>query len=406
MTNSTSLKNRFADFFGINKNISAMIILVVLVMLGEKMGERFLPLYILAIGGTNLAVGFLNAMDNLLSALYSFPGGYLSDKIGYKKALMLFTSVAMIGYLIVILFQSWQAVFVGSILFIAWSAVSLPAIMSLISKAVPANRRTMGITVHSLVKRIPMSLGPLLGGTFISLYGTATGIRISFITAFVLGIVALFAIHYLMEDEIVAPKSSRLRDLLKLKTFNPALRNLLVSDMLIRFAEQIPYAFVVIWCVNNIGVSAFQFGILTAVEMVTSVLVYIPIAYYADRYFKKPFILITFIFFTIFPLVLYFSSSFLALVIAFIIRGLKEVGEPTRKSLIMDLAPEDSKAETFGTYYLFRDIVVSAAALSSAFLWNISPFTNFITAFICGMIGTIWFAVWGKDFKREESKSL
>jgi len=379
-----------------------MIILVVLVMLGEKMGERFLPLYILAIGGTNLAVGFLNAMDNLLSALYSFPGGYLSDRIGYKKALMLFTSVAMFGYLIVIIFQSWQAVFIGSVLFISWSAVSLPAIMSLISKAVPSNKRTMGITIHSIVKRIPMSLGPLLGGFFISVYGTTTGIRISFITALVLGLVALAAIHYLMENETVAPKTSSIKDLLKLKYFGPSLKNLLVSDILIRFAEQIPYAFVVIWCVNDIGVTAFQFGILTAIEMVTSVIVYIPIAYYADRYFKKPFILITFIFFTIFPLVIYFSSSFAALIVAFIIRGLKEVGEPTRKSLIMDLAPEGAKAETFGTYYLFRDVVVSIAALSSAFLWNISPFTNFITAFICGLIGTTWFAVWGKDLIQKE----
>ena len=406
MVKQPSLRTRFIHFFGINKNITAMVIMVVLIMLGEKMGERFLPLYILAIGGTNLAVGFLNAMDNLLSALYSFPGGYLSDKIGYKKALILFTSIAMLGYLIVILFQSWQAVFIGSVLFISWSAVSLPAIMSLISKAVPPNKRTIGVTVHSLVKRIPMSLGPLLGGTFISIYGTTTGIRISFIAAFVLGIVALFAIHFLMENEDVKSRSSKLSDLKGLKSFTPALWNLLISDILIRFAEQIPYAFIVVWCVNNIGVTAFQFGILTTVEMITAMLIYIPVAYYADWYFKKQFILITFIFFTIFPLVVYFSRSFAVLVIAFIIRGLKEFGEPTRKSLIMDLASEDAKAETFGTYYLFRDIIVSIAALSSAFLWNISPFTNFLTAFICGLIGTIWFAIWGKDFKGGETKSV
>jgi len=203
----------------------------------------------------------------------------------------------------------------------------------------------------------------------------------------------------MMEDEVVAPKSSRIKDLLRLKNFNPALKNLLVSDILIRFAEQIPYAFVVIWAVNIVGISAFQFGVLTAVEMVTAVLVYIPVAYYADRYFKKPFILITFAFFTVFPLVVYFSRSFTMLVIAFIIRGLKEFGEPTRKSLIMDLAPDNAKAETFGTYYLFRDVVVSIAALSSAFLWNISPFTNFLTAFIFGVIGTVWFAIYGKEFK-------
>jgi MFS family permease len=203
-----------------------------------------------------------------------------------------------------------------------------------------------------------------------------------------------------MDDETVGPKT-RLKDLRGLKSFNPAMRNLLISDILIRFAEQIPYAFVVVWAVNNIGITAFQFGILTVIEMVTSVLVYIPVAYFADRYYKKPFILITFIFFTIFPLMLYFSRSFTTLAAAFVVRGLKEFGEPTRKSLIMDLAPEDAKAETFGTYYLLRDIVVSIAALSSAFLWNISPFANFFTAFVFGLIGTIWFGIWGKDLKED-----
>ena len=307
----------------------------------------------------------------------------------------------MIGYLIVIIFQSWQAVILGSVLFISWSAISLPPVMSLISKAVPLNKRAMGVTVHSLVRRIPMSLGPILGGIIISSYGTALGIRISFIVAFILGATAIAVIHFLMKDEIFKPKSN-LKKFGGLKNFNPALKNLLVSDILIRFAEQIPYAFVVVWAVNNIGITAFQFGILTLIEMITAMFVYIPVAYFADKYYKKPFIFITFIFFTIFPMVIYFSKSFLSLVIAFIIRGLKEFGEPTRKSLIMDLAPDDAKAETFGNYYFIRDIVVSIAALSSAFLWNISPFANFFTAFLCGLIGTTWFGFWGKEFKKKQ----
>lgn len=35
--------------------------------------------------------------DNLLSALYSFPGDWLSDRLGYKRALLLFTHDAMVG---------------------------------------------------------------------------------------------------------------------------------------------------------------------------------------------------------------------------------------------------------------------------------------------------------------------
>ena len=81
-----------------------MLTMVILVGLGEKMAERFLPIYILALGGSTLIVGVLNGIDNLLSALYSFPGGYIADKFGYKKALAIFNIVAIFGYLIVILF--------------------------------------------------------------------------------------------------------------------------------------------------------------------------------------------------------------------------------------------------------------------------------------------------------------
>jgi hypothetical protein len=102
-------------------------------------------------------------------------------------------------------------------------------------------------------------------------------------------------------------------------------------------------------------------------------------------------------FFTFFPLVLLFCQSFAWLVLAFILRGLKEFGEPTRKALIMDLAPENRKAGMFGLYYLLRDVIVSFAAFGGAFLWQISPSTNFLVAFICGIVGTVGFAIWGSD---------
>jgi len=130
--------------------------------------------------------------------------------------------------------------------------------------------------------------------------------------------------------------------------------------------------------------------------MATAIAVYIPVAYLADRGTKKPYIVLTFVFFTLFPLVLLFCQSFRLLVLAFILRGLKEFGEPARKALIVDLAPEGQKAAMFGAYYLVRDIIVAVAAFGGAFLWQISPATNFLTAFAFGIIGTVWFAARGK----------
>ncbi len=412
-----------AGFLGLKKNMLVLLSMVVLVGLGEKMAERFLPLYLVALGGGTFSIGLLNGMDNLLSALYSYPGGYASDRLGYKRALILFNLIAMLGYLIVIIFPYWQAVIIGAVFFLSWTAISLPATMDLVASVLPKDKRTMGVSMHSLVRRIPMALGPLLGGAMIGLFGEKSGVRLAFVAALILGGVSLALQQVMIEDDEKRVGKAEGNPLRALRLVSPALRNLLVSDILVRFCEQIPYAFVVVWCVKLNGITPLQFGVLTMIEMVTAMVIYIPVAYLADKSTKKPFVVATFGFFTLFPLVLLFSRTFWLMVVAFIIRGMKEFGEPTRKALIMDLAPEGKKASTFGVYYLLRDIVVSLAAFGGALLWDTStvarlfdalgaghnllpwmasvtsPTTNFTMAFGFGIVGTLYFALFGKDLK-------
>jgi MFS family permease len=364
-----------------------------------------LPIYLIALGGGPVVIGLLNGLDNLLSALYAFPGGYLSDRLGFKKALLVFNLFAMLGYLIVILIPAWPAVLLGAIFFLSWSAISLPATMSLVARVLPTDKRTMGVSMHSLVRRIPMALGPVVGGLFIGLWGEKDGVRLAFVVALALAVVAAIMQQKLIEEDTAQKpdgspsKKPEKNPLRLLREMSPALRRLLVADILVRFCEQIPYAFVIVWSMKIIQapVTAFQFGILTSIEMATAMLIYIPVAYFADRSAKKPFVVATFVFFTLFPLSLIFARSFEILVLAFILRGLKEFGEPTRKALIMDLAPEDRKAAMFGLYYMMRDIIVSLAAFGGAFLWLISPQVNFLTAFAFGVIGTVSFAVSRSD---------
>jgi MFS family permease len=226
-------------------------------------------------------------------------------------------------------------------------------------------------------------------------------VRYAFVVALALAALALVLQQWLITDEAArgtmgSPQGKPWR---LWGRMSPALRGLLVTDILVRFCEQIPYAFVVVWCMKTIAapVSALQFGMLTAVEMATAIVVYIPVAYFADRTAKKPFVVATFAFFTVFPVVLLFSRSLGWLVVAFVVRGLKEFGEPTRKSLIMDLAPADCRAGMFGLYYLIRDLVVALAALGGAFLWQIDPKVNLLTAFGFGLVGTVGYALFGRD---------
>ena len=399
---------RAIEFLGLRRSIVGLLGMVILVGLGEHMAEQFLPLYLIALGGGFISVGALNGMDNLLGALYAFPGGYAADRFGTKRALLLFNALSMIGFVLVILLPSWVAVMGGAVLFLSWTAISLPATMGLVARALPKDKRTMGVSMHSLVRRVPMALGPIMGGALIGALGVQTGVRVAFIAALFFAAVSLVLQQVLIEPD--PPRAERMAQRAESRPWRlwremrPELKQLLVADTLVRFCEQIPYAFVVIWAVGTASspgpVTALQFGVLRTIEMATAILIYIPVAYFADRSQKKPFVVMTFVFFTAFPLVLFFSHSFAILALAFVLRGLKEFGEPTRKALIMDLAPEDRKAGMFGLYYLIRDTIVSVAAFGGAFLWALRPGVNLLVAFGFGLLGTIWFAIRGHDLGR------
>jgi MFS family permease len=267
----------------------------------------------------------------------------------------------------------------------------------------------MGLAVQAVVRRIPMAVGPLVGGAILTYYGTVQGMPYVVGIAAFLTLLALWINLRLSTAERTSTQYERLNLLGVWKTFCPELKRLLVSDILIRFCEQIPYTFVILWVVNVVGRSSFEFGLLTTIEMATAASLYIPVALWVDSKVRKntqseadsvvlqterkPFVLATFMFFTAFPALLYFSSSFWWLVLAFIVRGLKEFGEPSRKALIADLAAHGVKARTVGLYYFIRDLTVSFAALLGGALWSLSPAWNLWVAFAFGVVGTLFYAL-------------
>ncbi|MEN3334898.1 MAG: hypothetical protein V7641_4263 [Blastocatellia bacterium] len=113
-----------------------------------------------------------------------------------------------------------------------------------------------------------------------------------------------------------------------------ALKRLLISDIFIRTCEGMVSVFVVLYATDVIGITSLQFGLLVGVQMASSIAAYLPAAKLADRYGRKPFVVATFICFSLFPLAVVLSHSFAALIPAFVIGGLRELGEPARKATL------------------------------------------------------------------------
>ena len=419
-----------SEFLALRRNTSLLLVALLLAGTGEKLWLGFAPKYIETLGGSILIIGLFDALQTFLGAIYAYPGGWLTDHWGQRKSLLLFSAISIAGYILVLLWQSWLALLLGSFLFLAWSALSLPATFSVIATSLKSNRHTMGVGVQSMIRRVPMMLGPLIGGWLITHFGWTDGVRYALAACIVMSLLTLAFQWFMFEPD--NPRSSRgneaqtknsngasSRRLLQVqkppaptfftvvKSFTPGLKELLVSDILIRFCERIPYAFIILWAMDSGGLNTQQYGYLVAFEMVTAMLCYIPVAHLADKYGRRPFVLVTFVFFTLFPVTLLRAHNFAWLALAFVVRGLKEFGEPARKALIIGEAAPELRARTYGAYYLIRDCTVTTGSFLGAWLWHVSPQANFIGAALCGALGTIWF--WRfiyrkKSIKRDDAK--
>ena len=387
-----SLARRLTDFFGLKRNLVVLLIAIFVIGAGEELWMRFVPKYLQAVGATVFVIGLYDALRTLLGAIYAYPGGLLVDAWGYRRAFLAFNLISILGYGLVLLIPHWGAVIAGMFLFLSWTCFSLPATFSLVGATLAANRHSMGVGIQSVIKRLPIMIAPIFGGMLIDRFGVIGGVRIALLISIFLSAITIFVQLQLREEpKQEVPADVRWNFWRSLREFNSPMRRLLLSDILIRFCERIPYAWVVIFAMDYIGVNGRQVGILTTIEMLAATSCILPASHFADRRGREPFVIVTFIMFTLFPISLLVSRSFSALVIAFMIRGFKEFGDTSRKALIIGYSDSYRRGQMVGAYYLVRDLIVSPGAILGAYLWKLGPALNFLGAAALGVVGTIFY---------------
>jgi MFS family permease len=383
-------RERLTDFLSLERNVSIASAAVFLLGLGEELWKKFLPKYLESLGATTLIIGFFGTAEDFFDAIYQYPGGWLADRLGRRRAFLLFVAIASLGYLVYLVSPSWPFLFLGLAFVMAWQSMASPAIFAVIGDALPRERRAMGFTLQSILKRVPIVIAPLAGGALIASLGVIKGIHTGLLITLVL---AGLTILLLLKVNVTV-QTSRTTDIVGVwRSFHRTLKRLLVSDVIIRTCEGMTGVITILYVTNVQHFSVARFGTLVAIQMITSIIVYIPAGKIADRVGRKPFVIVTFLSFALFPLAVIAASSFTILVVAFVVGGLREIGEPARKAMIVDFAQENVRARSVGLYYLVRSLSITPAAAIGGMLWRVSPEVPFITAGIIGIIGTVVFAV-------------
>ena len=383
-------RGKVVGYLSLERNVSIASAAVFIISLGEELWKKFLPKYLEALGATAGVIGVFGTAQDFFDAVYQYPGGWIADRFGRRRAFLIFVTLASSGYLVYLFSPSWPFLFLGLSLTMAWQSMASPAIFSIIGDALPRERRAMGFTLQSILKRIPIVIAPILGGVLIASLGVVKGIHVALVITLVLAVVTM----WLLSRITITANALHPTGIVGVwRTFHNALKRLLVSDVIIRTCEGMTGVLTILYVTNVQHFTVKEYGTLVAIQMITSILVYLPAGKIADRIGRKPFVIVTFLSFALFPVAVIAASSFAWIAVAFIIGGLREIGEPARKAMIVDFAQDNVRARSVGLYYLIRSLSITPAAAVGGLLWSISPEVPFIVAGVIGLIGTVVFAL-------------
>jgi MFS family permease len=434
-TETTGPIGALRRFFALERDVLVLSLAMFVFSLGFQMTTRYLPEYLVALGASGFVVGLFGTFGNVISAVYPYPGGAISDRVGSRYALTSFGLLATVGFatwfvipafgtvsVAAVSIPPWFWIFVGLALAQAWKSFGLGATFAVVKQATDPSRLAAGFASTETVRRVAFLVGPVLAAVVL---GARSGFTTSF--RYVLGLAVVFgglgtaAQHLLYDasrDTIGDSFVGIERIAADLRQMPRELRPLLVGDTLVRFANGMVYVFFVLAVTRVLGVGvdavvsigdlsyalrlspeAF-FGYLLGVEMLVALLVMAPAAKLAEHVGLKPVVALGFAVYAVFPVVLINAPpNALALVVVFALSGLRFAGLPSHKALIVGPAERGAGGRVTGTYYLLRNTIVIPSAALGGYLWDfVSPEVAFTVAAGIGVIGTGYFLVFGEEF--------
>jgi predicted MFS family arabinose efflux permease len=379
-----------AQFLALNRTVAVVLLAVLFFGLGEQLWEPFMSVYLAAevklmkkaataagsVGAEVLwLVGAYAFVRNLFEGFCYIGGGQLTARLGDRGSFLLFGLLTVAGYVLFLAWQTPAAAVLAALLILGWEPLSVPVTFTTVGSTVGLSGRGMAFALQSIQKRLPKMLGPLLAGFVLyraelalgsKELGRVVGMRWLVGLSLLLGVASLLIQLRWMPHREPPPAGPSSREVLR--RMHPTLRRLWLAEVFKRWCDWMVREFAVLYVVAARGVSVEAAGVFLAVQHLTALLTYLPVGRLTRTVGLQPFIGVTFVFFALFPLTLALLPVGW-LVLAFVVNGLRETGEPARKALITSLLPEEVRARGVGLYWGLRSFAICPASLAGAAAW-------------------------------------
>jgi len=337
-----------------------------------------LPLYIVKdLDLSRTILGTIEGSGEFVNYIFRIPAGYISDKIGKRKILVI------IGYAISTIskpFFIFVTTFLDTIIVriadrIGKGIRTAPR-DALIADSVDESNSGKAFGIHRTLDQIGAIIGPLFAFLILELFGG--NIQYIFLLSIIPGIASLFILIYYVKDKFTIDDNKVMAHKI---TFFSNLKNLFIENKIfvclviiigIFSLGAFNYSFVLLKS-TDLGVEQNFIPIIYSIINITHTVISIPAGILSDIIRKEKVLLIGFLLFVISALLIYFSekNDITYIILIPLIYGLfVGTSETVQRALVSKYVSEQNRGTAFGFYGLIIGICLLIGNVTFGFLWD------------------------------------
>ncbi len=387
-----SLPGLWARYRKLPRNVFAISLVSLLNDASSEIIYPLLPILLTSVlGATPRAIGIIEGAAESVSSLIKLLAGYLSDRFGKRKILVVSGyALAALARPFLAFATSWQQVLAIRLTDRVGKGVRSAPRDAMIADAVAIEQRGIAFGFHRAMDHGGAVIGPLLGFVLVLFFVTNQNAptRIEFTWVLMLAAVpaiaaVLVSIFFMRESTLLAPRETEVKKL-SLRGFDSNFKRFLLILALFTLSNSTD-SFLILRA-RNIGVSIKGSLLLWSAHHCMKVLSSLWGGDLSDRLGRKRLIVSGWILYAAVYAGFAFVSNQYSIWVLFLIYGIYfGLAEGAEKALVADLVKPEQRGTAYGLYNLAFGITVFPASLLMGIIWDWKgPTAAFLVSAILG----------------------
>lgn len=379
--------------FGLNRNVFFAGLVSFCMDVSSEMIYPLVPLFLANVLGVNKSmIGLIEGIAEATASLLKVFSGWLSDRIGQRKNLMIAGyAISTLSRPIIALAGVWQQVLAARFVDRLGKGIRTAPRDAIIAEATEASHLGRAFSFHRAMDTMGAVVGPAIALLLLQLYNY--NYQLVFWLSMIPGAAAVLIIFAFIKEKARAKLSPAALPRLTLQHFDWKVKFFVLIAALFALGNSSD-AFLILRA-EQVGIPAAMIpAVYLAFNLVYS-LSAIPAGIAADRFGKKRLILLGFLLFAGLYYGFAVAATPAAIWLLFGAYGLfMGLTEGIQKAFLATIIPADFKATAFGVYATAVGLATLPASLIGGLLWDrVSPAATFYFGAATASLAALLFSV-------------